>query len=369
MLNAYDLIDSDVIIEWKSLRLDIHQMINSSSVKSLGFIASEFKPLTLISYQFLHGSVMHLIGNMFFLVICGFAVEAAIGHMRFLLFYLSAGVVAGLFQMATDVTSSVPLIGASGSISGVLAMYLGVFRFKKIEFFYWFFIFVGYFRAPALLILPFYIGKELYDYFNAGGSNVAFMAHAGGFVAGSILMAISYIFNREMFNEEYILEDQNIDPKQEKLANVYQSIEKFRFDSAREKLFEMIQEFGPDFDLILLKFYLSKFDCMDKHQEDIVDVFRFANLSNSQINKVEQIWNSYPEEQLLLEADDYYKIGWTFSNFGKLELTEKIFIRLKNNQYNHKSLSEMALKLSIEFGKIQQTVKKQNYLRLSEELK
>jgi membrane associated rhomboid family serine protease len=369
MLNAYEMINDRVIIEWKSLRLEIHQMINSSSVKSLGFVASDFKPLTLLSYQFLHGSVMHLIGNMFFLVICGFAVEAAIGHFRFLLFYLISGIVSGLFQMAIDVNSTVPLIGASGSISGVMAMYLGVFRFKKIEFFYWFFVFVGYFRAPALLILPFYIGKEVYDFLNADGSNVAFMAHAGGFVAGSVLMFVSYLFNKEMFNEEYIEENQSVNPKQERLALVYQAIEKFRFDTARLMLKEMIEEYGHEFDLILLKFHLSKYDCLDKHQEDIVDVFRSEKLSQSQIDKIEQIWKQYPEEQLLLEADDYYKIGWTFSNFGKLEHSEKIFTRLKNSQYNHKSLSEFALKLSLEFDKIQQLVKKESYLKLSEELK
>ena len=124
---------------------------------------------------------------MFFLVICGFAVEAAIGHLRFLLFYLFSGVVAGVSHAAMDLDSSSVLIGASGSVSAVMAMYLGVFRFKKIEFFYWFFIFVGYFRAPALLILPFYIGKELVQFYTEAGSNVAFMAHAGGFVAGLVL--------------------------------------------------------------------------------------------------------------------------------------------------------------------------------------
>jgi membrane associated rhomboid family serine protease len=369
MLNADEMVQPNIYLEWRNLREEIHQMLHSSSAKNFGFTPSDFSPMTLITYQFLHGSTMHLIGNMFFLVICGFAVEAAIGHMRFLIFYLISGVIGGLLHMLVDMNSNAPLIGASGSISGVMAMYLGVFRLKKIEFFYWIFVFVGYFRAPALLILPFYIGKELFEYFSVSGSNVAFMAHAGGFIAGAALMGASYYFNKDIFNEEYIEEDQSIDPKQEKLASVYQSIEKFRFESARTKLDEMMKQYVRQFDLVLLKFHLSKFDCEDSHQEDIVDVFRSEDLNQAQINKVEKIWINYPEEQLLLEADDYYKMAWTFSNFGKLNHSEKILNRLKNNQYNHKQLSELALKLSVEFGKLNNKDKKQSYLLLSQEMK
>ena len=70
---------------------------------------------------------------------------------------------AGFAQVASDWSSTTPLVGASGAISGVMAMYLAVFRLKKIEFFYWFFFFVGYFRAPALLILPFRNPCFLYE--------------------------------------------------------------------------------------------------------------------------------------------------------------------------------------------------------------
>ena len=164
--NAYNLFYLSFIEKWALPRNEINEEIKSISYLAYGLIPNKMSVVTLFTHQFLHGGIMHLLGNMFFLIICGFAVEAAIGHLRFLLFYLASGLTGGLLFSIIDMSSTMPLVGASGAISGVMAMYLGVFRFKKIEFFYWFFIFVGYFRAPALLILPFYIGKELYDFFS-----------------------------------------------------------------------------------------------------------------------------------------------------------------------------------------------------------
>ncbi|HHL31166.1 MAG TPA: rhomboid family intramembrane serine protease, partial [Oceanospirillales bacterium] len=206
--NAYNVFYLSYIEKWALPRSEINDTIQSVSSVAFGLIPNQLGLVTLLTHQFLHGGVMHLLGNMFFLIICGFAVEAAIGHLRFLLFYLASGVAGGLLFAVMDLSSVQPLVGASGAISGVMAMYLGVFRFKKIEFFYWLFVFVGYFRAPALLILPFYIGKELFSYFSDSGTNVAFMAHAGGFIAGSLMMAIAYYLNPKMMNEAYIEEDQ-----------------------------------------------------------------------------------------------------------------------------------------------------------------
>ena len=130
------LLDANYLTSWSSARREISQQIESVSSISYGLIPKQMDTFSFISYQFLHGSAMHLIGNLFFLIVCGFAVEAAIGHLKFLLFYLISGVVGGLLFCFVDPNSNIPLVGASGSISGIMAMYLGVFRFKKIEFFY-----------------------------------------------------------------------------------------------------------------------------------------------------------------------------------------------------------------------------------------
>ena len=119
------------------------QMLRSTSIARYGLVPSDIRITTLFSHQFMHAGVMHLLGNMVFLILCGFAVEAAIGHWQFLLFYLLSGLAGGLLFTAFDAEGTRPLVGASGAISGVMAMYLWVFRLKKIEFFYWFYAFVG----------------------------------------------------------------------------------------------------------------------------------------------------------------------------------------------------------------------------------
>ena len=174
-------------------RIKAHEKMMTLSTFTYGLTPDKNHLFTYITHQFLHGDIFHLLGNLLFLVVCGFAVEAAVGHLMFVLLYVLAGVAGGVLHVWFNSHSTVPLVGASGAISGVMAMYLMLFRWKKIEFFYWFFIFVGYFRAPALMILPFYIGKEFYYFYTDTSSNVAFMAHVGGFVAGTVAM-IFYSF-------------------------------------------------------------------------------------------------------------------------------------------------------------------------------
>ena len=205
--DQYDFFTANDVGDWFSIREEINHAIQSTTIVSYGLISADIKLLSVISYQFLHASAMHLLGNLFFLVICGFALEAAIGHWRFLLFYLLSGIAGGLLYAFYNSSVAMPLVGASGAISGTMAMYLAIFRLKKIEFFYWFFIFVGYFKAPALLILLFYIGKELFQLVSDTQSNTAFLAHVGGFIAGAILIFMTYWVNRFFFNINFFNQD------------------------------------------------------------------------------------------------------------------------------------------------------------------
>jgi len=96
---------------WFEQREIIYNLVKSSSFASLGLTPSDIKPLHLLSYQFLHGDIMHLLGNLFFLVICGFAVEAAIGHWRFLGFYLLCGIAGGLLHIVFNLKETEISIG------------------------------------------------------------------------------------------------------------------------------------------------------------------------------------------------------------------------------------------------------------------
>lgn len=155
------------------------------------FLASPIEELpTLLTSMFLHGGLMHLLGNLWFLYIFGDNVEEALGKARYVAFYLVSGVVAAFAQLAIDPASVIPMVGASGAIAGVLGGYA-----------------LRYPRAPVTVLTPFFFAVELPAWLVIGlwfvvqvvsgvgslagdGGGVAFFAHIGGLLAGLAMMAL-----------------------------------------------------------------------------------------------------------------------------------------------------------------------------------
>lgn len=359
--NAGNFFYQDFYSRWAIERERIHQLVRSMSGFSYGLIATDLHTYSFITYQFLHGGVMHLLGNLFFLIVCGFAVEAAIGHWRFLLFYLATGCVGGYAHIALNGESSTPLIGASGSISGVMAMYLAVFRLKRIEFFYWFFFFAGYFRAPALLILPFYIGKEIHSYYSNADSNVAFMAHAGGFVAGALLIGFALLVNRSMLNTQYIEADQSLDPHQKELADIYSAIEKFRFDQALVLVNNLLKTTGPDFGLALIRYNLLKISRGDNFIRATISLLTISGLTPAELGKLDKIWKTNPEVHDLLNEQQALKLGMQFVELEDLQSAEQLFAVLEARACKNQAMSVFASKLAKAFHAKRNPAKRTHY--------
>jgi membrane associated rhomboid family serine protease len=147
---------------------------------------------TVFTSMFLHGGWMHLIGNMLYLWIFGDNVEDSMGHGRFVVFYLLCGVAAVLAQALPDPASEVPMIGASGAISGVLGAYLLLYPHARVLVAIPFGFYLHTMRIPAGLVLLLWFGLQLLSntMAQAGQGGVAFRAHIGGFVAGMILIPI-----------------------------------------------------------------------------------------------------------------------------------------------------------------------------------
>ena len=150
---------------------------------------------TLVTSQFLHGGVAHLLGNMLYLWIFGNNVEDRFGRIGFLAFYLFGGALAGLSQVAIDPTSTVPIIGASGAIAATLGAYFVLFPRARVTSL----VFLGFFYqlidVPAIIVLGFWFVLQLIDGLTSlglieTGGGVAFFAHIGGFVAGALIARI-----------------------------------------------------------------------------------------------------------------------------------------------------------------------------------
>lgn len=150
--------------------------------------------MPLFSSLFLHAGWMHLIGNMLYLWVFGDNVEDKLGSVRFIFFYLLCGVIASLVHVSMDPTSSIPTVGASGAISGVLGAYLVLFPKARVLTLIPIFIFLQVAELPALIVLglwfvlQFINGMVSVSSGTAGMGGVAWWAHIGGFVAGLVFV-------------------------------------------------------------------------------------------------------------------------------------------------------------------------------------
>ena len=144
--------------------------------------------LSIITSMFLHGGWMHLIGNMTYLYIFGDNIEGALGHIRFIIFYFACGIVAAFAQIFSAPDSTIPMIGASGAVSGVLGAYLIFYPRARIRTFVFLGIFITFLRLPAILLLGVWILGQIISasISNPGSPGVAWFAHLGGFFAGMI---------------------------------------------------------------------------------------------------------------------------------------------------------------------------------------
>jgi len=150
---------------------------------------------TIFTSMFMHGGLFHIAGNMLYLWIFGDNVEDTLGHGRFLLFYLLSGVAAALAQIVMNPDSRIPMVGASGAVSGVLGAYLLLFPYARVLVLLIFGFFVRMVRWPATIVLGFWIVVQFLNGLitvslaaGGAGGGTAWFAHIGGFLAGIVLL-------------------------------------------------------------------------------------------------------------------------------------------------------------------------------------
>jgi len=170
-----------------------------------GVVPAAFHASTLITSMFLHGSWSHIIGNMWYLWIFGDNVEDRFGHSRFIVFYILCGILAAGGQMLMDPASTIPTIGASGAIAGVMGAYFVLYPHSRVLTLIPLFVFWEVIELPAIALLGFWFLMQLFSAGQLGGTasasgGVAFMAHVAGFVAGVVAVLV---FRPRARPEEY----------------------------------------------------------------------------------------------------------------------------------------------------------------------
>jgi membrane associated rhomboid family serine protease len=162
-------------------------------LQAYGVVPADFSAPTLITSMFLHGSWSHVLGNMWYLWIFGDNVEDRMGHTRFVIFYLLCGIVAAFGQIAMNPQSTLPTIGASGAIAGVMGGYFVLYPHSRVLTLIPLIIIWEVIELPAIMLLGFWFLLQLFSAGSVaitaashGSGGVAFMAHVAGFIAGVI---------------------------------------------------------------------------------------------------------------------------------------------------------------------------------------
>jgi membrane associated rhomboid family serine protease len=163
-------------------------------INRYGVVPAHLRPVTLLTSLFIHGGWSHIIGNMLFLWAFGKSLEDALGHTKFLGFYLISGAAAGITHVVFNMFTTLPTVGASGAIAGVMGAYLVKFPRAKIHTLIFLFIFFTMADIPAAFILVYWFVTQLFSEYGSitqtqvmnGG--VAYAAHIGGFITGMILV-------------------------------------------------------------------------------------------------------------------------------------------------------------------------------------
>lgn len=354
--------------QWLAQREAIQtRYIDRLSSNQLGLVPSELSLYTLITYQFLHGGWGHIIGNLVFLFLLGFTVEKALGPGRYLLAYLLCGALSGLVFTAFSLGSPVPLVGASGSISGLMGMYVAIYGLQKIRFFYFIGVYFNYFRAPALAILPIWVGKEIYDYWFAGATGIAYMAHAGGLIGGAALV---WLLGRSVLQVREAFFEPEEEEQDERFTTAYAqamgSLGRMEFEIARRQ-FEALRERYPERPILLEHLYqLAKLrPDLPEYRERTRELMN-ETISRRQPERLVEIWQEYlgkGEGFAPLAAEDHSRVLFTSLRHDDLKAAEKAFERLRST--GDELLTSEACRLLVEeFEKRQMAPKARHYRQL-----
>lgn len=176
--------DDPKFAEWREQRDRFEALLKQVFGERYALQPGTADALRLITYQFVHGNAAHLLGNLAILLLAGPFAEAALGRVRFLLAYLASGALAGAVHL---LLSGQGLIGASGAISGTMAMVAVLYGTRKVPVFYWLFVYFNTARVPALLLLPVWLVVEALKWLLSPGGRVAYDAHIAGFISGAAI--------------------------------------------------------------------------------------------------------------------------------------------------------------------------------------
>lgn len=313
--------------QWKEDRARFEALEGELSYRKYGFTPAEPKLLTAFTSMFLHGDLTHLLGNMVFLFIVGVAVESALGGFWFLLLYLATGLAGDALHLLVHPGSTVPSVGASGAISGLMGLFTVVFGLRKVNFFYWLLFFFGFKPMRGIVVLPVWIAWEVLQYALDKDGSIGYMAHAGGLVSGALLgfVVMKRFSGRrvEEFHEQR--EQEAFDKAEYERARALAA--KLDFKAASTVFARLAQRFPTEVELLKQWHAIAKADPAGEHYHRVVDKILALPKADAPMRAFQrQVFADYftrARPQPRLEPRTLAIVGLAFARAGHLEEAER----------------------------------------------
>jgi tetratricopeptide (TPR) repeat protein len=268
---------------------------------------------------------MHLLGNMIFLWVVGCILEVGCGRIFYTALYLLTGLCAvGLFTLVYG-NNTVPLIGASGAISGLMGAYTTTYGLKKIRVFYSLGFYFNYAKISALFLLPFWIGYEFYNLYLGGESNIAYVVHIGGLVSGGLIGFVNTQLLKRV--DTQVFDEDPKDKISTLLETAMQRMSELDMKGARQPLNEILRT-DPDNHIALT--HLFNIDKLqpetDLFQHTASRLLAFLSKNSGEQKQTFDIYKEYRRvsKKIGLDADLLFHLGSVFSSTGNLDDAEEL---------------------------------------------
>lgn len=333
---------------WKEQRTEYDSLLSEVVYFHFGYRPAHGSLLTAFTYMFLHGGLFHLLGNMVFLWLVGAALELACGRIFFTTAYLVSGLSSAVLFGLVNADSMVPLIGASGAVSGIMAAYVVMFGMRKVKAFFSLGFYFNYIELKGYFLLPIFVAIELLQLYLMKGSNVAYMGHVGGFLAGG---AIGVLYQKFIgIVDESAFEEPEVDEITPLMEQALDKIGQLDMDAA-ERLLLQVFEKDPRHQPALTHLYnIHKLD-PDQPQFH-ASAERLLKRLCEQPDTFDQVQPVYAEYTTLckgpprLKAPFYLRLSQVLLTTGHLKTAEKIILALVKKKPSMPGLPTALLKLA-----------------------
>ncbi len=351
--------------QWRALRDDYDYQRSKITTLNYGFIPIDHKPVTFITHMFMHGGFGHLLGNMIFLWFAGVMLEMGGGRKFYSISYILVGLGAVTAFWLIYPQSPIPLVGASGAIAGLMGAFTVLYCKRKVKIFFTTGFFFSYLEVRAIFLLPIWVGLEFYQLFYGGMSNVAYVAHIGGYVSGALIgffnLTVLKSFNAEVLEPE---PEDEISPIIEKAL---QHIRQLDMESGSKLLEQALAKDPRNIGVMTHLYNARKTDPQDPRFHEITGkILSRLTLDRAHYKAAGKIFNEYTKltSRPSLSVELYFKMISILAGLGHPEKAERILAMFIKQKPDFPGIPNALLKLATGYRHKGVNLKYQKYLQL-----